>query len=279
MKQRFRVGEVAKLFQLSSSTLRYYDEIGIFKPKYTDPESRYRYYTVEQFTVLETIIFLKNHGFSIKEIQQHLSQRTPDNTKELLEKRLDAVEKEIESLKFVAGKIKNKINTIEEGLSLRDNPSLIFRWFPVRAISYLYNDSPIDLMEESEALYVKDLEELVLSGISYEGFFTGDFGATVDVESLNKEGPVKHQALFELLHHEKKDLPVSYLESGMYACYPRCGPYETPKETYLTLLDRLHQHNYRMAGAPIEILMLDESVIQDENGYVTWIQIPVEEIG
>jgi DNA-binding transcriptional MerR regulator/effector-binding domain-containing protein len=278
MKQRFRVGEVAKLFQISSSTLRYYDEIGIFKPKNTDPDSRYRYYTVEQFSILETIIFLKNHGFSIKEIQQHLSQRTPDNTKELLKRRLVAVEKEIKSLKFVANKIQSKINTIDEGLLLRDNPTLKFSWFPARAISYLYNDSPIDLKEESENLYVKDLEELLLSGITYEGFFTGDFGAVVDLDSLNQEGPVKHQAVFELLHHEKKDLKTAYLESGMYACYPRCGPYETPKSTYLTLLDALNQKKYRMVGSPIEVLMLDESVIQDENGYVIWIQIPVEEI-
>jgi DNA-binding transcriptional MerR regulator/effector-binding domain-containing protein len=278
MKQRFRVGEVAKLFQLSSSTLRYYDEIGIFKPKYTDPDSRYRYYTVEQFPILETIIFLKNHGFSIKETQQHLNQRTPDNTKELLKRRLAAVEKEMESLKIVASKIQSKINTIDEGLLLRENPSLIFRWFPARAISYLYNDSPIDLKEESENLYVKDLEELLLSGITYEGFFTGDFGAVVDVDSINQEGPVKHQAVFELLHHEKKDLETSYLESGMYACYPSCGSYETPKSTYLTLLDRLHQENYRMVGAPIEVVMLDESVTQDEKGYVIWIQIQVEKI-
>ncbi|MGQ8937542.1 MerR family DNA-binding transcriptional regulator [Bacillus licheniformis] len=39
MNNRFRVGEVARLFKLPASTLRYYDEIGLFRPKYTDPET------------------------------------------------------------------------------------------------------------------------------------------------------------------------------------------------------------------------------------------------
>lgn len=57
MNNRFRVGEVARLFKLPASTLRYYDEIGLFRPKYTDPETSYRYYGVEQFQILDTIIF------------------------------------------------------------------------------------------------------------------------------------------------------------------------------------------------------------------------------
>ena len=59
MNNRFRVGEVARLFKLPASTLRYYDEIGLFRPKYTDPETSYRYYGVEQFQILDTIIFLR----------------------------------------------------------------------------------------------------------------------------------------------------------------------------------------------------------------------------
>ncbi|WP_221567805.1 MerR family transcriptional regulator [Alkalihalobacillus sp. TS-13] len=277
MKHRFRIGEVAKLFQLSTSTLRYYDEIGIFQPKYTDPDSQYRYYTIEQFVVLDTIIFLKKNGFSIKDIQQHIEKRTPENTKGLLERKLREVEEEMERLKKVSEKIQGKIATIEEGLSLRANPSLMYRWFPERAISYLYNDTPIDLIEESDALYLKDLENLSLAGVDYDGFFTGDFGTIVEIDSLNKEGHVKYRAVFELLHHKKVGLKTSYLDEGMYACYPHRGPYETIKSSYSSVLNRLQQDGYRVAGAPLEISMLDESVIQDENAYMTWIQIPVDE--
>lgn len=86
MNNRFRVGEVARLFKLPASTLRYYDEIGLFRPKYTDPETSYRYYGVEQFQVLDTIIFLRKNGFSLKDIQHQLDKRTPETTMEILKK-------------------------------------------------------------------------------------------------------------------------------------------------------------------------------------------------
>ncbi|MYL71572.1 MerR family transcriptional regulator [Halobacillus litoralis] len=278
MKDRFRVGEVAKLFQLSPSTLRYYDEIGLFQPKYVDADTSYRYYTIEQFVVLDTIIFLKKNGFSIKDIQQQLEHRTPENTKALLKQKLGEVEEEMERLKKVSEKIKNKIYTIEEGISLSEDPSLVYRSFPKRAISYLYNDSPIDLMKELESLYLKDLEGLSSAGLGYDGFFTGDFGAVVEIDSL-KEGSVKYRAVFELLHQEKEALKTSYLKPGLYACYPHHGPYETIKSTHSFVIKRLQKDGYRMNGAPVEIAMLDESVIQDKTAYVTLIQIPVDNKG
>ncbi|HZH60090.1 MAG TPA: MerR family transcriptional regulator [Metabacillus sp.] len=277
MKYRFRIGEVAKLFKLSTPTLRYYDEIGIFQPKYTDPDSQYRYYTIDQFVLLDTIIYLKKNGFSIKDIQQHLEKRTPENTIELLKRKLNEVEEEMKRLKKVSEKIQGKIATIEEGLSLRANPSFMYRWFPKRAISYFYNDAPVDLIEETEALYLKDLEKSPSAVGNYDGLFSGDFGTIVEVDSLHHEGPVKYRAVFELLHHKKEDLKTSYLDEGMYACYPHHGAYETIKSSYIYVLDRLQQDGYHIAGAPLEIAMLDESVIKDEKAYITWIQIPVDE--
>ncbi|MBM7602531.1 DNA-binding transcriptional MerR regulator/effector-binding domain-containing protein [Metabacillus crassostreae] len=278
MKHQFRIGEVAKLFQISTSTLRYYDEIGIFQPKYTDQQSSYRYYTIEQFISLDTIIFLKKNGFSIKDIQQQLEKRTPENTKELLERKLKEVKDEMERLKRVSEKIESKIATIDEGLSLRTNPTLEYRWFPKRAISYIYNDVPIDLMKESEALYLKDLENLSLAGVDYDGFFTGDFGAIVEIDSLNQEGPVKYRGVFELLHNnnKKQGLKISYLDEGIFACFPHYGPYKTIKSSYSSVLDHLKKSGYHVIGAPLEIAILDESVIQDEAAYITLLQIPVE---
>ncbi|MFD2672403.1 MerR family transcriptional regulator [Marinicrinis sediminis] len=275
MHHLFRVGEVAKLFQISASTLRYYDEIGIFKPKHTDPDSRYRYYTVEQFIVLDTLIFLKKNGFSIQEIQQQFQQRTPENTRELFAAKLAETEQEIERLKKVSAKIEHKMATIEEGLSLRAQSSLKVQWFPRRAISYLYNDAPIDLKEDSESLYVQDLQKWFASGLGYEGLFTGDFGAVVDINSLFTEGTVKFGAVFELLYADKPSLNKSYLEEGTYACYPHHGNYETMKKSCLYMLGTLEEEGYQMIGPPLGIAMLDESVTQHKSDLLTWVQIPV----
>lgn len=275
MKHRFRVGEIAKLFRISASTLRYYDEIGLFRPKYTDPENQYRFYTVEQFVVLDTIIFLKKNGFSIKDIQEQLENRTPTNSVELLERKLGEVEEEIQRLNKMHEKIRTKITTIREGLSLSANPTHTYRRFPARAVRYYYNHTPVHMKEVFYDLYVKSFEEHSSAGY-YNGFFTGDFGAIADFESLLSDGPLKYRAAFEILHHKEDAREVSFLNAGMYACYPHQGPYERAKESYSRLLQLLKQDGYRVAGDPIEVSMLDESVIRDEEGFVTWLQIPVE---
>lgn len=40
------ISELAKLRQVTTETLRYYDRIGLLKPVYVDPETNYRYYSI-----------------------------------------------------------------------------------------------------------------------------------------------------------------------------------------------------------------------------------------
>jgi len=55
MKNRFSIGEMSILHNVPVKTLRYYDEIGLFKPIEVDSNNRYRYYSTEQFEQLNTI--------------------------------------------------------------------------------------------------------------------------------------------------------------------------------------------------------------------------------
>ena len=48
------------MHNIAESTLRYYDEKGIFHPSTVDPQTNYRYYTIDQFSLLDTIKFYGN---------------------------------------------------------------------------------------------------------------------------------------------------------------------------------------------------------------------------
>ena len=65
MKDYFTIGEISKLFDINTKTLRYYDEIDLFKPSYVNKDNKYRYYTLDQFQYLETITYLKELGLSL----------------------------------------------------------------------------------------------------------------------------------------------------------------------------------------------------------------------
>lgn len=51
-QELFRIGEVAKMCHMNVGTLRYYEQMGLLQPEYTDPATGYRYYSVRQFEQL-----------------------------------------------------------------------------------------------------------------------------------------------------------------------------------------------------------------------------------
>ncbi|MFB9326352.1 MerR family transcriptional regulator [Paenibacillus aurantiacus] len=68
----YRIGQLAKMTNLSIRTLRYYDEIGLLKPALVT-ESGYRYYAKEEIRVLRHIIAMKELGFNLTSIKELLS--------------------------------------------------------------------------------------------------------------------------------------------------------------------------------------------------------------
>lgn len=73
MKEHYyTIGEVAKLSNLSIQTLRYYDQIDLFKPAYTDTYTNYRYYKDTQLFYLDIIKSLKYIGVTLEDIKKAL---------------------------------------------------------------------------------------------------------------------------------------------------------------------------------------------------------------
>ncbi len=69
----FQIGEFSKIAQVSGRLLRYYDKRGLLKPRYTDPFSGYRYYTIDQLAQLNQILALKELGLSLEQIKRLLN--------------------------------------------------------------------------------------------------------------------------------------------------------------------------------------------------------------
>jgi DNA-binding transcriptional MerR regulator len=80
----FKIGEFSKIAQVSGRLLRYYDEIGLFKPQYIEPETGYRYYSADQLPRLNRILALKDLGLSLEQIQRLLKTNIgPEDIRQL----------------------------------------------------------------------------------------------------------------------------------------------------------------------------------------------------
>lgn len=73
MKEYYTVGEVSKIFNVSTDTLRFYDKINLVKPWMTG-DNGYRYYSKAQFEMISTIILLRSIGTPIQKLSTILNQ-------------------------------------------------------------------------------------------------------------------------------------------------------------------------------------------------------------
>lgn len=54
-----RIGDFAKIFNITVKTVRYYEEIGLIVPKYIDIYTGYRYFDEENINRMKEILSLK----------------------------------------------------------------------------------------------------------------------------------------------------------------------------------------------------------------------------
>ena len=82
--QLLKIGELATLAGVSVKALRVYERKNIIKPVEIDENTGYRYYSPDQFQLLEGLIALQDMGFSLKDISKILSGKCSSEELDLL---------------------------------------------------------------------------------------------------------------------------------------------------------------------------------------------------
>lgn len=93
-----QIGKVVHLTGLSTKAIKWYEAKGLVQP--TRLDNQYRLYGMEEIRRLNEIKLLRQMGISLEQIQ------TAESVSELLDSRLDEVQREIEALRQVEQQIK-----------------------------------------------------------------------------------------------------------------------------------------------------------------------------
>lgn len=139
------ISDMAKLHGLTRPTLLYYDSIGLFSPVFT-ASNGYRYYSRVQIPLLREICFLKALGISLKEIQGHLNNRTPEAELELLAEQELKIQKEMQELGRKRLALQQRLYMYKEAVNAVARPQgePFLRHYKERTIifkTFLENDS------------------------------------------------------------------------------------------------------------------------------------------
>ena len=92
-------GEFARRMGVTKNTLFHYDNIDLFLPEIVDTND-YRYYSIYQMEVFDTIIILKEMGMPLNEIKEFMDHRSPESLMELFEKEDKKITEQIKRLKY-----------------------------------------------------------------------------------------------------------------------------------------------------------------------------------
>lgn len=121
----YSIGDISRLFGMSIQTLRYYDRLGLLRPAHVNTESKYRYYSHEQFLQIKLIKYLKTLGLSLAEIQSIVNQDlSPRMIIQLLREQEEAIDRKISELVS----LRHDVNAFEERLSslVKHAPGKVF---------------------------------------------------------------------------------------------------------------------------------------------------------
>ena len=124
METNYTIGEIAELFGLAQSTLRYYESEGLLDPVQRNEGGR-RIFTQKEIRRIRFILTLRNAGIPVEEIKQyvklfHEGVHTIPERKQILVSRLDILKDEVNKLNAVIQDLEEIIRSYEDTLMKRE---------------------------------------------------------------------------------------------------------------------------------------------------------------
>lgn len=268
----FAIGDVARMFHISVSSLRHYENIGILKPEKVDPSSGYRYYSSRQFEVLNSIRYLRALDMPLSEISDFLQNRDVSVIENKLREQKKAVLSKEDELRRIERKIDNRLSMIEDARSSVFDEVQLIRKESCRMVwirETLKIDSYLDMEAPIRKLDARQAEAIV---------FLGKVGLGISAEHLKEKKFDGYDGIFLILDDEDQyegettNLPETPCVSVRFH-----GSHSDAPRQYKKLLSFITEHKMEISGFSREVTMIDYGITNDPDQFVTEISIPVSE--
>ena len=266
-----KIGDFARIGQVSIKALRHYDALGLLRPMRIHPESGYRFYDLTQLSDLARILALKDCGFSLDEIAQIVRTRDADEITAMLRARVQAQRQLIATEKARLQRITARLDqlTAEQG-----------------------DDAQRDvILKRSEAQNLLGLRRRVI-GQREIGPFANVVVRRLMAEQLWPVSPLIHVYFDVDPDTEEFDLFVGAAVNGqpqdetawtrqclpagdLLACAIHRGDYTQIGAAFAALGRWMLVSGYESIGPCREVYLRDPAHTNDPAEYVTEIQYPV----
>lgn len=270
-----KTGDFARLCGTNKRTLIHYDEIGLFKPAYTDDRG-YRYYSESQFDVFFTINCLSKLGMPLKEIGAFLNHRNPQALKKLLLEQREEVLKEEERIRKTRQVIETKLALVSLQEKLESNQA-------GSSTEHIFQEyTPEEYMILSDPLNTNDHEAIIHTLCSHIGYCNKNnlnaghpYGAMLDVSELRQGHLDTYAYFFTKVIDRPEDFPFHIKPAGTYAVAYLKGDYYDSEETYRKLFQWIDENGFRTGQYSYKKAIIDELAADSSEEYLTKISVQI----
>lgn len=217
--QLLSIGKMAEINGVSIPTLRLYDKNGLLKPAYIDPESGYRYYTLQQTARLDIIAYMKELGMSLGEIASVLCKEDIALIEGILAQKNEQLHEQMRRLKERHDAVERAISQIERYRKSPATGTIALEYIDRRHIWSI--PCPVNFYEKDRNSYEETVmalrRELLKAGIPQVHSY--NLGTSI-LQKNFEEGRFIADKIFIFSDRRILEHPgnISTVESGMFAC-------------------------------------------------------------
>lgn len=267
MKEYYKIGEISKLYNISTDSLRYYEEIGILRPR--RDENGYRMYSVGDIRTLNVLRELRSIGFPMKDIKAHLKDFDVQQTLDMFAEAIERINRRQQELELLKKNVSERIDEINYYLREKNtHESISVQSLPERHILKLsekaLRDDNIDFVLKK--LQSKYEEQLYIVG-------NGEIGALIDSDCLLEGEYGRFEAAFYIVAPDEEFDAV--LPAADYLCMTVKGSYARMREEWSKLLVYAQREGVSVCGSGVELYLIDNHDTNKENEFITELQIAV----
>lgn len=145
MTNLYTIGEVSNFLKISTKALRNYDDLGLLKPCYISPDTKYRYYSYEQFFIIDVIRYLnKTLGIPLNHVKKLLEEyQESDKLLTLLESHKEVLDKKIAAMEYSKQLTDNLIADVRYREKYPEKIGIYEQFLMSRTLYYMELDTSI----------------------------------------------------------------------------------------------------------------------------------------
>ena len=269
-KERYSVGEVSQICNVSKKALRYYDKIGLISSE-RSCSNNYRYYSNESLLAVPVIKYYKQMGFKLDEMREFIEGNVYRAIKRSFNSKIEELKVIQEETRRQYVSVKDWHDLIVEAEMVIENNIHEVAVKYVDSSDYLFMDQAFDNDIKASIINIEFTNYVEQVSNAITGPVIIHFSSFKDRTENNAQNVrIMQKTLIQCKKNEK----TKFGGQMMVSCY-HIGPHETIGGTYKSICTWADKHGYLIGHGSYERYVTDYWTTRNSSQFVTEVMLNV----